>query len=104
MSDGQKKPRRKRLIRTLAPIIVLCSYFAVHRATGHYDWELVANDLGQPRAQVRRRHWFNNKPLPRWVESFFRPASQFNDWIEYLPKGPAFDPAPTDEPNPTQFC
>jgi hypothetical protein len=85
MSDEPKKPRRKWLSRALAALIVLSSYFAVHRATARYDWAVEWDELEHPIWRVHRQHWFGNRPLPRWGESFFQPASQFDDLIDYSP-------------------
>jgi hypothetical protein len=87
MSDELKKARRRWLSRTIVYVlIVLASYFTVHRAT--YERHVGRDDLGRPNGRIHREHWLGDKPVPRWVESFFRPASRFDDWIGYSPDGP----------------
>jgi hypothetical protein len=95
MSDEPKRWRRKWLSLALAALIVLSSYFAVHRATGPYDWYVESDALGHPKARIHRQHWLKNRPLPRWVESFFRPASQFDDFVGYSPERPSCILMPT---------
>jgi hypothetical protein len=89
MSDELRKPRRKWISRTLAALVVLGSYFAVHRATCQRSWYVARDALGQPRARIQRQHWFENKPCPLWVESFFQPASRIDDFIDPSPDKPA---------------
>jgi hypothetical protein len=85
MSDEPKKRRRGWLSRTIVyALIALASYFAVHRATGRVE----RVDIGRPDERIQREHWFDNKPVPRWVESFFGPASKFDDSIGYSPDPP----------------
>jgi hypothetical protein len=70
----------------VATVIVLASYFTVHHATVRCDLGVVWDDLGHAELRVsRRKHWLDNRPLPRWVESFFQPASQLDDLIGWLP-------------------
>jgi hypothetical protein len=87
MSDEPKKLRRRWLSRTIVYVlIVLASYFAVHRAT--YGRREGRNDLGRPNGRIHMEHLLGDTPVPRWVESFFRPASWFDDWIGHSPDGP----------------
>jgi hypothetical protein len=81
----KSRAQRKWLHRAAAIIIVLASYFIVHRVTGHYDWK--QEDSGRLEGHIRRQHWLDNKPLPRWIESLFQPASQFDELIGYSPVG-----------------
>ncbi|HUE17222.1 MAG TPA: hypothetical protein VMR25_23930 [Planctomycetaceae bacterium] len=83
-----QKPRsqRKWLHRAVAMVIVLASYFTVHYATVNCELSVKWDDLGHSKVYVsRRKHWLDNTPLPRWVESFFQPASQLDDLIGWLP-------------------
>jgi hypothetical protein len=83
--DGMsQRPRsqRKWLHRAVAAVIVLASYYTVHRATCHYEYGWKHDDLGHARVRVsRRQHRLTNGPFPRWAEAFFQPASQFDELI-----------------------
>jgi hypothetical protein len=86
MSDEPKKRRRRWLSRTIVyATIALASYFAFHRAMAHYDWSLDGDDTGRPIVRIHRQHWWGDKPVPRWVDEFFKPASRFDDLIGYSP-------------------
>jgi len=91
MSDEPKKRRRGRLIRVIVyTLVVLASYFAFHRATVDCDWSLDGDDAGRPIVRIHWQHWWGNKPVPQWIETFFMPASRFDDLIGYSPGGRPF--------------
>ncbi|HET6325462.1 MAG TPA: hypothetical protein VFG04_12355 [Planctomycetaceae bacterium] len=90
MSDEPQKSRMKWQSRlAVYALSALVSYFAFHRATGHYNWGVERDDLGHMRRKIYRQHWYHNKPVPPWVESVFKPASRFDDLIGYSPNEPS---------------
>jgi hypothetical protein len=85
----KSRSQRKWLHRAVAMVIVLASYYTVHRATCHYEWGFERDALGHAEARVsRRQHRFTNGPFPRWAETFFQPASQFDELIGLAPYQP----------------
>ena len=86
-----EKPRsqRKWLHRAVATVIVLASYFTVHRATCHYEWGPEWDQFGHYTLRVTdRQHRLTNGPFPRWAESFFHPAARFENLTGCLPDPP----------------
>jgi hypothetical protein len=90
MSDEAKRSRMKWQSRlAVYALSALVTYFAFHRATGRYEWGAESDDLGHVSARIHRQHWYHNKPVPQWAESFFKPASRFDDLIGYEPNRPS---------------
>jgi hypothetical protein len=87
----RQKPRsqRKWLHRAVATVIVLASYYTVHRATCDYEYGWKRDESGRREMRVTgRRHQFTNGPLPRWAEMFFKHASQFDELLGLGPYEP----------------
>jgi len=76
------RSQRKWLRRAVATVIVLESYYTLHRAACHNDWVEEADDEGHYEWGVsRRKYRFGDYPFPSWAETFFQPAAQFDDLI-----------------------
>jgi hypothetical protein len=85
LGGDEPQSRRTWLLRAVVTVVLLTSYYTLHRATFYDDWGEEPEEAGsveypQP-GFYWRRHTIGQVRIPKSFEAFFLPALWFDDLI-----------------------